>query len=267
MIKVAITGAAGRMGRALVKAVTASAEFLLTHCFESPNSGYIGRDAGICAGIGEIGIPLEGTLKEGEFQVIIDFTAPQASVDIAKFASENRKPLVIGTTGFEKEQLDKIKSYLNRIPCLLSPNMSVGINLLYYLVEESAKILGIDYDCEIVESHHSRKKDAPSGTANKIKEIIARIYNEPTDASIRYGRSGRNLERHKGEIGLHSIRAGDIVGEHKVIFAGSNEVIELAHKASSRDTFVEGALKAAKYIVGAPPGLYTMADVLKLPKV
>ena len=267
MIKIAITGAAGRMGIAILKAVKDNGEYIVTNVFENPDSNSIGLDAGERAGTGKLGILIEGSLKPGDYQVIVDFTTPRASVDIAKFAADNKISLVIGTTGFKNEQMNVIEQCSKKIPCVISPNMSVGINLLYYLIEEAVKILGTNYDCEIIESHHNKKKDAPSGTAKKFAEIVSRLHCNEFETQIIHGRYGFYPERSKEEVGIHSIRAGNIVGEHNVLFAGSDEVIELVHRAGSRNTFAHGALKAAKFACDVPPGFYTMADVLKLPKV
>ncbi|MBU1627003.1 4-hydroxy-tetrahydrodipicolinate reductase [bacterium] len=266
MIKLAIAGAAGRMGTTILKAAKNSGEFTISSCFEHPESKFIGLDAGEIAGVGNINVPIEKSIIPSDYDVIIDFTNPISSVNISGFAAKNKKPLVIGTTGFDDSQLIKIKTNATVIPCVLSPNMSVGVNLLFYLVKEAAKILDTDYNCEIIESHHNKKKDAPSGTAKKIAEVISETYGKTKDNPYIYGRQGMYPERAKGEIGIHSIRAGDIVGEHNIIFAGDDEVIEISHRAGSRNIFAFGALKAAKFVYNAKPGLYSMADVLNLPK-
>jgi len=252
------------MGRAILKAASNIQEFKPVNFFENPKSDHIGKDAGENAGISKIGILIENSPKPGDYNVILDFTAPKASVEIAKFSSSNNKALVIGTTGFTDEQIKTIKECSMNIPIVLSPNMSVGVNLLYYLVSETARILGNEYDCEIIDIHHNRKKDSPSGTANKIAETIKKY--SVLDSPFLHGRKGFYPERQRGEIGIHSLRAGDVIGEHRIMFAGSDEVLELTHKAVSRDTFALGALKAAKFVTLVEPGLYSMADVLKLPK-
>ena len=266
MIKLAIAGAAGRMGTSILKAAIDSKEFDITFCFENPESEFIGKDAGELAGIGHLGISIEDAIRPTDYDVILDFTNPQASLNIANFAAYNRKALVIGTTGFDSSQIDLIETYAAVIPCVLSPNMSVGINLIFHLVKETAKILSIDYNCEIIEKHHNNKKDAPSGTAKKIAEIISEVYGKNLDKGLVHGRHGIYPERSKGEIGIHSVRAGDIVGDHDIIFAGDDEVVEISHRAGSRNIFAFGALKAAKFVNSAPPGLYSMLDVLNLQK-
>jgi 4-hydroxy-tetrahydrodipicolinate reductase len=172
--------------------------------------------------------------------------------------------MVIGTTGFSAAELDEVRSLARQVPCVCSPNMSVGVNLIYKVIGEMAKTLGDDYDIEVIEAHHRLKKDAPSGTALKIAEVLARSVNRDLNQVGVYARKGLIGERKKGEIGIQSIRAGDIVGDHTIIFGGMGERIEVTHRASSRDTFARGALRAARWVVRQPPGLYDMMDVLGL---
>jgi 4-hydroxy-tetrahydrodipicolinate reductase len=201
-------------------------------------------------------------VKAGD--VLIDFTLPEASLDHIRECAEHGKPAVVGSTGFSKEQLAEIGKYAQKIPCVVSPNMSIGVNLCFKILEEIAKTIGEDYDMEIVEAHHRMKKDAPSGTAMKMAQVIAHAVNRNLDQVGVYARKGMIGERSKKEIGIQTLRAGDIVGEHTVMFAGKGERIELTHRAHSRDTFAAGAVRAAKWVVGKKPGLYDMQDVLGL---
>jgi 4-hydroxy-tetrahydrodipicolinate reductase len=263
MIKLAISGSAGRMGTSIIRAVHNTSDFRIIHCFENYDSKYVGSDAGEIAGVNKIGIKIKESIEIDDYNVIIDFTNPDSSLKIAEFAAKIMKPLVIGTTGFDEKQIEKIKAISQNIPCLISPNMSLGINLLFLLVEKAASILNSDYDCEIVEIHHNKKKDSPSGTAKKFAEIISRFTCKNQEKSIIQGRSGFSSGRPKGEIGIHSVRAGDVIGDHDIIFAGCNEMIEFRHRVESRDAFVQGALKAAKFVSEAPSGLYSMLDLFK----
>ncbi len=195
--------------------------------------------------------------------VVIEFTTPPATLAHLAICEEKRVPMVIGTTGFSQEEIGKIKDISKKIPILLSPNMSLGVNLLFKLIKEAAVILK-DYEVEIVETHHHRKKDAPSGTAKKIGQIIAESKNSDLEKIVRYGRHGLVGERNHQEIGIHSLRLGNVIGEHRVIFGGGAERLELFHKAESRETFARGALKAAVFIVKQHPGLYSMENLLRL---
>jgi 4-hydroxy-tetrahydrodipicolinate reductase len=178
--------------------------------------------------------------------------------------SQHRRAMVIGTTGFSASELEELKSMIREVPCVFSPNMSVGVNLMYKVIGEMAKTLGDDYDIEVIEAHHRLKKDAPSGTALKLAEVLAKAMNRDLNQVGTYERKGVIGERKKQEIGIQSIRAGDIVGDHTVLFGGMGERIEVTHRASSRDTFARGALRAAEWVVKQRPGLYDMMDVLSL---
>jgi 4-hydroxy-tetrahydrodipicolinate reductase len=202
--------------------------------------------------------------KEAAWDVAIDVSQPQGSVAIASLCAADGVPLVVGTTGHSIDQLDKLRTAATRTALLLSPNFSVGVNLLFWLTEKTSAILGPEFDAEIVELHHRLKKDSPSGTAKRLGEIIARTRSLQYDDAARHGREGLVGERSRGEIGVHAIRGGDIVGEHTVFFAGAGERIELTHRASSRDTFAKGALRAADWLIAKPAGWYEMRDVLGL---
>jgi 4-hydroxy-tetrahydrodipicolinate reductase len=200
----------------------------------------------------------------GLADVVIDVTAPAATMAVARLCSENQKPLVVGTTGHHQEQIEALRSVSQRCPVLLAPNFSLGVNLLFWMAETAGAKLGKDFDVEIVELHHRLKKDAPSGTAKRLAELIAAARQLNYEQNARHGREGLVGERPVHEIGVHAVRGGDIVGEHTVLFAGLGERIELTHKASSRETFARGAIQAARWIVGRSPGLYEMRDVLGL---
>ncbi len=265
-IKAIVAGAGGRMGGRIIAMVSEADGITLGGAFEHPDSPAVGKDATALAGLPESGITIADNLDEviDQGDVLIDFTFHEATVKHAKTASQAKKPMVIGTTGFSKSELEKIAELAKEFPVVLAPNMSVGVNLLYKLVETAAKVLGDDYDIEIVEAHHRMKKDAPSGTALQLGRVAAAALGRDFDTVAVYERYGNIGERSKEEIGIQTVRAGDIVGEHTVLFGGIGERIELVHKASSRDTFAKGAVRAAKWIVNQPPGLYDMQDVLGL---
>ncbi|HKT35740.1 MAG TPA: 4-hydroxy-tetrahydrodipicolinate reductase [Nitrospira sp.] len=266
MIKVIVAGAAGRMGSRLVALMKESSALSLVGAIEGKGHHALGEDAGEAAGVGKIGLPitddLSALLDRGE--VVIDFSAPEATLGHLRSVAEHRRAMVIGTTGLNAAQLDEVKSVARKIACVFSPNMSVGVNLIYKVISEMAKTLGDEYDIEVIEAHHRLKKDAPSGTALKIAEVLARAMNRDLDQVGVYARKGLIGERKKQEIGIQTIRAGDIVGDHTIVFGGMGERIEVTHRASSRDTFARGALRAARWVVKQPPGLYDMMDVLDL---
>ncbi len=264
MIRTIVSGANGKMGRRICALMEQDSDLKLVGAIESKDSEEIGNDIGIVCGIGkkdiEIRHELEHIIDDGE--VIIEFSNPQATLSHMRVAAEKEKAMVIGTTGLTDEQINDIKKMSVRIPIVLAPNMSLGVNILFKLVEDVAKLLGEDYDIEIVEMHHRFKKDAPSGTALKLAEHAAKGINEELSEVAVYGREGLIGERKKKEIGVMSLRGGDVVGDHTVLFAGLGERLELTHKATSRDTFALGALRAAKWVIDKVPGFYNMQDVL-----
>jgi len=266
MINVIVAGAAGRMGCRLVALIRESSVLTLAGATEWKGHQAVGDDAGETAGCGRAGIPitddLGALLDRGE--VVVDFSAPAATLHHLRTVAQHKRAMVIGTTGFSAPQLEEVKLLACQVPCVLSPNMSVGINLIYKVIGEMAKTLGEDYDIEVIEAHHRLKKDAPSGTALKIAEVLAKAVNRELGQVGIYARKGLIGERKKGEIGIQTIRAGDIVGDHTILFGGMGERIEVTHRASSRDTFAGGALRAARWVVQQPPGLYDMLDVLSL---
>jgi 4-hydroxy-tetrahydrodipicolinate reductase len=268
MIKVVVAGAAGRMGSRVINVLSSCDGIILSAAVERNGHPLLGQDVHSLAGIPSsekstiITDDLVTALKGGN--VLIDFTAPEATLNHVKICSDLGKPVVIGTTGFTKEQMETIYQYAQKIPCMLSPNMSIGINLCFRILSEIAKTIGNDYDMEIVEVHHHSKKDAPSATAMKMAQIIAQAVNRNLDEVGVYARKGIIGERTKKEIGIQTLRAGDIIGEHTVMFAGMGERIEITHRAHSRDTFAAGAARAVKWIISAKPGMYDMQDVLGL---
>src|SRR6185437_2239516 len=218
-------------------------------------------DVEITAGL-DLGDDIGGRIDGCD--VVIDFSHPNASAELARACRDSKKPAVIGTTGHSKEERTSIENLVLSVPVVLSPNFSVGVNALFWLTRKAAEMLGDDFDLEITEMHHRLKKDSPSGTAKKLAEILCEERGLDYTKNVRHGREGLAGERPPNEIGVHSIRGGDVVGDHTVTFAGAGERLELSHKAASRETFALGALRAARWVVGKAPGLYSMEDVLGL---
>jgi 4-hydroxy-tetrahydrodipicolinate reductase len=266
MVKAIVTGAVGRMGNRIINIINETDGIELVGATEKRGSKFIGMDSGELAGIGKNNITISDdiTVIAKDCDVIIDFTSPASSLEHLYSAAEEKRAIVIGTTGFSDEQLKKIKGLSREIRCVLSPNMSVGVNVMFKMIRDMAKILGSEYDIEIIEAHHRLKKDAPSGTAMKMAEIVADSVKRDLSKVGVYSRKGIIGERKREEIGIQTIRAGDIVGEHTVMFGGLGERLEITHKAQSRDNFARGAVKAAMWIVDRPPGIYDMEDVLGL---
>jgi len=266
MLGVIICGAAGRMGSTLVRLVHESGTMKVAGAIEYAASPQLTKDAGEVAGVGRIGVPITAEiapLLKGQ-DVIIEFSTPAATLEHARLAAEKKIPIVIGTTGSTQEQLAEIKQLARRTPILLSANMSLGVNLLVSLLGKVAKTLGDDYDVEIIEAHHRFKKDAPSGTALALGRAVAHGLNRDLDKVGINGRKGIVGERTKQEIAMLSVRAGDIVGDHTVIFGGIGERLEFIHRAHNRETFAHGALRAAQWLAKQKPGLYGMQDVLEI---
>ena len=267
MIRTAVVGAAGRMGRMLIAQIGADPELTLSGAVEFPGCPLLGKDAGTVAGTGEAGIAIVDGIEavlEGT-DAVIDFSAPESTLATAPKAVAAGASLVVGTTPLSaghRQVLQELARGGGRI--LATPNMSVGINLLFALCAKVAPILAADYDIEVVEMHHNRKKDAPSGTAVRLGEILAQSTGRDYAGVAVHGRSGMVGARTRREIGMHALRGGDVVGDHTVIFATDGERVELTHRASSRETFAKGALRAVKFLATAAPGLYDMQDVLGL---
>ena len=261
-----VCGVSGRMGGAVVRAIQQAPGVELVGAVDKPGSVRLGKDAGAVAGAEEMGVPITSNLLPAlkRNRVIIDFTRPEASLGFLKTAAQTRTPIVIATTGFTASQQTEIKRLARRTPTLLSANTSLGVNVLVSLVADAAKRLGDGYDVEIIEAHHRFKKDAPSGTALALGQSAANALGRDLSKVMVNGRKGSVGERSKKEVALLSVRAGDIVGEHTVIFGGIGERIELIHRAHNRDTFAQGALRAAKWLAKKRPGLYGMQDVLAL---
>jgi 4-hydroxy-tetrahydrodipicolinate reductase len=263
--RVAITGAAGRMGRALIEACQQSDSVELAAAFERAGSPAVGRDAGELAGLGALGVPVADDLCAGaEFDVLIDFTRPEATLAALEVCRRLGRRMVVGTTGLDTEQRQRISEAAADIPLVFAPNMSVGVNLCLKLLDVAARVFGDEVDIEIIEAHHRHKVDAPSGTALRMGEVVAAALGRDLEQCAVYGRQGVTGERDRKTIGFETIRAGDIVGEHTVLFAGLGERVEITHKASSRMTFASGALRAAEWLMHRRPGLYDMQDVLGL---
>lgn len=265
-MRVAIIGAAGRMGKVLIEAVDDAEGLELGAAVIEPDSTLIGADAGEMAGIGKVGVALAGSLADvkDDFDVLVDFTFPDLTLENAEFCKANGKRMVIGTTGMTDAEKEQLALAAESAPIVFAPNMSVGVNVALNLLRTAAQVLGDDYDVEIIEAHHRHKKDAPSGTALRMGEVVAEALGRDLRECAVYGREGFTGERSQKEIGFETIRAGDVVGDHTVLFAGIGERIEITHKASSRMTFAKGAMRAAKWLEGKPAGLYDMQDVLAL---
>lgn len=267
MVKIAIAGAAGRMGRTLVEAITQSdAELSLAVATVLADDPALGVDIGLLAMGSAIGVATVAGLESAidDFDILIDFTSPEATLAHLAICQEHNKAIVIGTTGMSETQQQTIAEAGAFIPVVFAPNMSVGVNLCLKLLEQAAKVLGDEVDIEISEAHHRYKKDAPSGTALKMGAVIADTLGRNLDDCAIYGRQGVSEERDRKTIGFATVRAGDIVGEHTVTFAGLGERIEITHKASSRMTFASGAVRAAAWLADREKGLYSMQDVLEL---
>ena len=266
IVRAIVVGAAGRVGMRILAAIHETPNILLAGAVERKDHPKLGKDAGETAGLEKWNIPLSGDLQEvidlGD--VVIEFSTAESSlINLPKIAQAG-KSAVIGSTGFSPEQMEEVQQMTHKIPCVLSPNMSVGVNLMFKVIGDLAKILGKDYDMEVIEAHHRMKKDAPSGTAMKIAQILAQAQKRNLDQVGIYQRKGMIGERKHEEIGIQTIRAGDIVGEHTVIFGGVGERLEITHRAHSRDNFARGAIRAAEWVVKQRPGLYDMQDVLGL---
>lgn len=267
MSSIAIAGVAGRMGRVLVGAVSQDEQARLAGGSVSPGSSLAGADLGELAGYGRLGVVAAASLDDmvDEFDVLIDFTSPSVTLGNLAFCAEHGKAMVIGTTGLSDAELAELDRYRDRVAMVFAPNMSVGVNLALKLLETAARALGDEgYDIEVVEAHHRHKVDAPSGTALRMGEVVADALGRNLKEHGVFERVGHCGPRSDKEIGFATLRAGDIVGEHTVMFATEGERVEITHKASSRMTFARGAVRAARWVAGKPAGRYDMADVLGL---
>ncbi|RMD79859.1 MAG: 4-hydroxy-tetrahydrodipicolinate reductase [Gammaproteobacteria bacterium] len=266
MVRIGISGAAGRMGRELVRALQEAEGLRLTAAVERPSSEAVGRDAGEVAGVGPVGVRVSGSLREvlDDIDVLVDFSVPEASLAHLELCAAAGRRLVVGTTGLDEAQRRRFAEAAREVAIVLAPNMSVGVNLCLKLLETAARALGLEADVEVVEAHHRHKQDAPSGTALAMGEAVARARGQRLQEVAVYQRYGITGERPPGAIGFAVVRAGDIVGEHSVLLALEGERVEIAHRAASRAIFARGALRAARWVAGRPPGLYDMQDVLGL---
>lgn len=265
-VKLAVTGAAGRMGKMLIEAIASTEGVALTAAVVRAGSSLVGADAGELAGIGKNGVRLSGDLHEvvEDFDVLIDFTLPKATLENAAICADAHKKIVIGTTGFTEAQKAQLLEAQDATALCLSANYATGVNLCFKLLAEAAKTLGDDYDVEVYEAHHRHKLDAPSGTALRMGEVLADSLNRDLDKVAVYGREGQIGARAKDTIGFATVRGGDVVGDHTVMFMADGERIEITHKASSRMAFARGAVRAAQWLSGRKSGLYDMQDVLGL---
>ena len=265
-VDIVVAGAAGRMGHRIVACLAGLPDLRLVAALEAPGHAAIGRDAGELAGVGKAGVSVgaDAAAAIAHDRVLIEFSVPEASLAHLKLVAQNGARAVIGTTGFSAVQRAEIGELAKRAGIVLSPNMSVATNVAFKLLATMAKALGDDYDIEITEIHHRFKKDAPSGTALRMAEVVAEALGRDLDQVAVYGRQGLPGERTRPEIGILSLRSGDVVGEHTVSFGTLGERLELVHRAHNRDTYARGALRAARFIAARPSGLYSMADVLGL---
>ena len=266
MADVVVAGAAGRMGSRLVALLQPEGELRLVAALEAPGHAALGRDAGESAGVGQLGIPIGADVDAalGRDRILIEFSVPDASLAHVREVARHGGRAVIGTTGFTATQREELARIATSIPLLVSPNMSVGVNVAFKVLADMARMLGDEYDVEIVETHHRFKKDAPSGTALRMAEVVATALGRDLAKTAVYDRHDKLAERARKEIGMAALRSGDVVGEHTVVFGSLGERIELTHRAHSRDNFARGALRGARFIATARPGLYSMQDVLGL---
>ncbi|HEU0265293.1 MAG TPA: 4-hydroxy-tetrahydrodipicolinate reductase [Geobacterales bacterium] len=266
MTKIAVCGAAGRMGQRIIVAITEAEGVTLSGALERPGHPMVGQDAGLHAGCGQLEVAISDDINAvvAGCDVLIDFTTPLISLKNLELCALKKKSIVIGSTGFTPEQRELARELAREIPAIIAPNMSVGVNVCFKVLKDVAKTLGDDFDVEIVELHHNKKKDAPSGTAVRMGEVVAEALGRDYNKVANYHREGICGERTKEEIGMQTVRGGDIVGEHTVYFIGQGERIEISHRAMTRDMFSRGSVRAAKWIVGKKSGIYDMQDVLGL---
>ena len=266
MVRAIVSGAAGRMGGRIIHMIEAAEGITLAAALEQADNPQVGKDVGEVVGLPRKGVLVSGSLAEvlPQGDVLIEFTHSEATLEHLREVAAAGKAMVIGTTGFSPQQVEELKGLARKTRVVFAPNMSMGVNLMFKAVENIAQVLTEGYDVEIVEAHHRLKKDAPSGTALKLAQVIAQALGRDLEKVGVYGRHGITGERTKDEIGIMTVRAGDIVGEHTVIFGGTGERLEVIHRAHNRDNFARGAVRAAQWIVTQPPGLYDMQDVLGL---
>lgn len=266
MTRIAIAGAAGRMGKALIESTHKNPESSLAAAIVRPGSSLIGADAGELGNVGKLNVKVSASIADviNDFDVLIDFSSPTATLENVKICAAHNKPIVIGTTGFSAAEKDELLSYQTKIPLLLSANFSTGVNLCFKLLDLAARVLGEGYDVEIYEAHHRHKVDSPSGTAVRMGEVLADALGRDLQQVAVYGREGQIGPRPKDTIGFATVRGGDVVGDHTVMFMADGERVEITHKASSRLAFSNGAVRAAVWLQQQRPGLFDMQDMLGL---
>jgi 4-hydroxy-tetrahydrodipicolinate reductase len=264
--RIAVTGAAGRMGKMLIETISKAEGAQLTAAIERPDSSLIGTDAGELAGVGKSGIMVVDNLTDvlADFDVLIDFTAPQATLANARFCSEHGKKMVVGTTGLTAEQKTELQAHGSSTALCIAANFSTGVNVCLKLLDMATRVMGDDVDIEVYEAHHRHKVDAPSGTALAMGEVVARALGRDLDKVAVYGREGQTGARDRDTIGFATVRGGDVVGDHTVMFMAEGERVEITHKASNRMSFARGAVRAAKWLQQQNAGIYDMQDVLGL---
>ncbi|MGB7388117.1 MAG: 4-hydroxy-tetrahydrodipicolinate reductase [Pseudomonas neustonica] len=266
MRRIAVIGAAGRMGKTLIEAIAQTDGAALTAAIERPDSSLVGADAGELAGVGRLDVLISGGLQQvlDDFDVLIDFTHPTTTLVNLQHCLAAGKAMVIGTTGFSEDEKAQLAEAGKRVPIVFAPNFSVGVNLCLKLLDMAARVMGDDADIEIIEAHHRHKVDAPSGTALRMGEVVANALDRDLAEVAVYGREGQTGARKPETIGFATVRAGDVVGDHTVLFATEGERVEITHKASSRMTFAKGAVRSALWLSGHDAGLFDMQDVLGL---
>lgn len=266
MVRIAIAGAAGRMGKALIEATTKNPATQLTGASVRPGSTLVGVDAGEFGGVGKLNVKIVGDIAQAvdQFDVLIDFSSPAATLENVKICAAHKKPIVVGTTGFSDSEKAALLAYQTQIPLLLSANFSTGVNLCFKLLDMAARVLGDDYDVEVYEAHHRHKVDSPSGTAVRMGEVLASALDRNLKEVAVYGREGQIGARPRDTIGFATVRGGDVVGDHTVMFMADGERVEITHKASSRLAFANGAVRAAVWLQQQKTGLFDMQDVLGL---
>ena len=264
MVRVIINGACGRMGRLIIQSVAQQDDMKLVGAIEYPQHPQIGTDAGVVAGIGEIGVAITGKLAEvlESADVVIEFSKPEVTVQHLRQVVHADKAMIIATTGYTPDELATINALASQIRCVMAPNMSLGVNVMIQALELIAKALGDDYNIEVIEAHHNHKADAPSGTALRLAETVATALGRDLAEVGVYGRHGIVGARTQQEIGIHAVRGGDIAGDHTVLFATEGEQLSVVHRAHSPEAFAKGAIRAARWVVNAPKGLHDVSEVL-----
>ena len=264
MIRIIINGACGRMGRLIIQGVTQQADMKIVGAIEYPEHPQIGSDAGVVAGISEIGVAITSELNDvlGKADVVIEFSKPEATLQHLRQVVDADKAMIIATTGFNINEFTTVKELASQIRCVMAPNMSLGVNVMIQALELIAKALGDDYDIEVIEAHHNHKADSPSGTALRLAETVAAALGRDLDEVGIYGRHGIVGARPKKQIGMHAVRGGDIAGDHTVLFAADGEQLSVVHRAHSPEAFAKGAIRAARWVVDAPKGLHDVSEVL-----